>query len=45
LGKLKGRDHLGRHVSRWEYNVRMCLKEIELEGVEWMQLAQVRDQW
>jgi hypothetical protein len=35
---LKGRDHL-------EDNVRMNLMEIGSEGVDWMHLAQYRDQW
>jgi hypothetical protein len=29
----------------WEDNVRMDLREIGLEGVDWMHLAQDRDQW
>jgi hypothetical protein len=30
---------------RWEDNIKMDLKEIALEGVEWIHLAQDRDQW
>jgi hypothetical protein len=36
---------LGRPRRRWEDNIRMDLREIGLEGVEWMNLAQDRDQW
>jgi hypothetical protein len=31
--------------SRWEDNMRMDLREIGLESVGWMNLAQDRDQW
>jgi hypothetical protein len=31
--------------SGWEDNIRMALKEIEWDGVEWIHLAQVKDQW
>jgi hypothetical protein len=30
---------------RWEDNIRMDLREIEWEGVDWMLIAQDRDQW
>jgi hypothetical protein len=32
-------------LCRWEDNIRMNLREVGLEGVDWMQLAQDRDQW
>jgi hypothetical protein len=34
-----------RYRHRWEDNIKMELKEIRWEGVEWMYLAQDRDQW
>jgi hypothetical protein len=38
------RDHWEpRH--RWEDNFRMDLKEIGWKGVDWMCVAQDRDQW
>jgi hypothetical protein len=40
LEKLKG-----RHRHRWEGNIRMDLREIELEGVNWIHLDHCRDQW
>jgi hypothetical protein len=43
--KLKGRRPLGSPMHRWEDNIRMDLQEIEYKGVDWMQLAQDRDQW
>jgi len=42
LENLKGRP-LVRPRSRWEDNIRMDLREIGLEGVEWIHLAQDRD--
>jgi len=30
---------------RWEDNIRMDLREIEWKDVEWMHVAQDRDQW
>jgi hypothetical protein len=31
--------------NRWHDNIRMDLKEIGLQGVDWIHLAQDRDQW
>jgi hypothetical protein len=36
---------LGKARRRWEDNVRIDLREIWREGVDWMHLAQDRDQW
>jgi hypothetical protein len=43
--KPEGKRQLGRHRHRWEDNIRMDLREIGWEGVDWMHLAQDRDQW
>jgi hypothetical protein len=43
-GKHEGKRPLGRCRRRWEDNIRMDLREIVWEGVEWMHLAQDRDQ-
>jgi hypothetical protein len=45
FGKHEGKRPLGRPQYRWEDNVRMYLKEIRWECVNWMYLAQDRDQW
>jgi hypothetical protein len=45
FGKPKGKRPLCRPRCRWEDNIRMDLKETEWEGVDWMNLAQNRDQW
>jgi hypothetical protein len=45
VGKLKGKRPLVRSRSRWEDYIRMDVREIGREGVDWIQLAQNRDQW
>jgi hypothetical protein len=36
---------LGRHSLRWEDNIRLDLREIRWEVVDWFHLAQDRDHW
>jgi hypothetical protein len=43
--KPEGKSPLGRPRHRWEDGVRMDLRETGLEGVDWIRLAQDRDQW
>jgi hypothetical protein len=43
--KPEGKEPLGRPRRRWEDNIRMDLREIGWEDVDWMHVAQVRDQW
>jgi hypothetical protein len=45
VGKPKGKRPLGRPRRRWEDGIRMDHREIGLGGVDWIQLAQDRDQW
>jgi hypothetical protein len=45
VGKPEGRRPLGRPRRRWEYNTRMDFKEIWWKAVDWIHLAQDRDQW
>jgi hypothetical protein len=45
VGKPGGKRPLGRPRRRWEDNVRMDLREIGWGGVDWIDLAQDRDQW
>jgi hypothetical protein len=44
VGRPEKRPHI-RPRHSWEHNVRMDLREIGWEGLEWMHLAQDRDQW
>jgi hypothetical protein len=41
----KERDPLGRPRRRWVDNIKMDLREIGWDGVDWIELAQNRDQW
>jgi hypothetical protein len=45
LENLKGKRPLGRSRCRWEHNIRMDLREIGWDSVNWMHVAQDRDQW
>jgi hypothetical protein len=41
----EGKRLLGRPRRRWEYNIRMDLREIGWGDMDWTDLAQDRDQW
>jgi hypothetical protein len=45
VGKPEGKRPLGRPRRRWEDNIRMDLREIGSGGMDWIDLAQDRDQW
>jgi hypothetical protein len=45
VGKPEGKRPLGKRRGTWEYDVRMNLREIRWEFVDWKRLAQDRDQW
>jgi hypothetical protein len=45
VGKPEGKRPLERPRRRWEDAIKMDLKKIGLGGVEWIHLAQDRDQW
>jgi hypothetical protein len=45
VGKPEGKRPLERLWHRWEDGVRMDLGEIGWGDVEWIHLAQDRDQW
>jgi hypothetical protein len=44
-GKPEGKRPLGRPRRKWEDGIRMDLREIGLGVVDWIRLAQDRDQW
>jgi hypothetical protein len=44
VGKSEGKRQLGRPKRRWEYNIRMDLREIRWERVDLIHMAQDRDQ-
>jgi hypothetical protein len=43
--KPEGKRPLGRPRRRWEDNIKMGLREIGWGGMDWIDLAQDRDQW
>jgi hypothetical protein len=45
VGKPKGKRPLRRPRHRWNDGIRMDLREIGWEGVEWIHLAQDINQW
>jgi hypothetical protein len=45
VGITERKRQLGRPRRRWEDNIRMDLIEIEWEYLDWIHLAQDRDQW
>jgi hypothetical protein len=45
VGRPEGKRPLGRPRCRWEDNIKMDLKEIGIDGANWIQLAQDRVQW
>jgi hypothetical protein len=45
LGNPEGKRPLGRPRRRWVDNIKMDLREIGWDGMDWFDLAQDRDQW
>jgi hypothetical protein len=45
VGNPGGKRSLGRSRRRWLDNIKMDLREIEWDGMDWIYLAQDRDQW
>jgi hypothetical protein len=45
VGKPEGKRPLGRPRRRWVDNIKIDLREIGLDGVDWIDMAQDRDQW
>jgi hypothetical protein len=42
---LEGKRPQGRPRHKWEDNIRMDIRKIGWESIDWMCLAQDRDQW
>jgi hypothetical protein len=45
VGKPEGKRPLGRPRRKWVDNTKMALREIGWDGMDWIDLAQDRDQW
>jgi hypothetical protein len=41
----KGERPLGRPRRKWEYNIKMDLRETGIDEANWIRLAQIRIQW
>jgi hypothetical protein len=44
VGNPEGKRPLGRPGRRWVDNIKMDLRETEWDGMDWIDLAQNRDQ-
>jgi hypothetical protein len=45
VGRNKGKGPLRRPRHRWEDNIKIDLREIGIDGANWIRLAQDRVQW
>jgi hypothetical protein len=45
VGKPEGKRPLGRSIRTWMDNIKMDLGEIGWDGMDWIDLADDRDQW
>jgi hypothetical protein len=45
VGKPEGKRPLGRPRCRWLANIKIDLREIGWCGMDWIELAEGRDQW
>jgi hypothetical protein len=45
VGKPEGEKPLGRPRRRWVENIKMDLTDIAWDGMDWIYLAQDREQW
>jgi hypothetical protein len=45
VAKPEGKRPLGRPRRRWVDNIKMDLREIGWDGVDWIDITQDRDQW
>jgi hypothetical protein len=45
VGRPEGKRPLGRPRCRWEDNIKMDLREIEIDVLNWIWLAWDRVQW
>jgi hypothetical protein len=45
VGRPEGKRPLGRPRRRWEDNIKMDLREIGIDGANWIRLAQDRVYW
>jgi hypothetical protein len=45
VGKPEGKRRVGRPRRKWMDSIKVDLREIGWDGMDWIDLAQDRDQW
>jgi hypothetical protein len=45
VGKTEGKRPLGRPTRRWVDDIKINVRDIGWDGMDWIDLAQNRDQW
>jgi hypothetical protein len=45
MGKPEVRKPLGRSINRWVNNIKIYLRDIAWNGMDWIDLPQDRNQW
>jgi hypothetical protein len=45
VGRPEFKRQLGRPRRRWERNIKMDIREMAIDGANWIQLTQDRVQW
>ena len=45
VGRSERKRPLGTSRQKWEDNIKMDLKEVGYEDMDWVDLAQERDRW
>jgi hypothetical protein len=45
MAKAVGKRPVGRPKRKWVDNIKMYLREIGWDGMNWINLAQYKDQW
>jgi hypothetical protein len=45
IGKPEGKRSLGRPRRRWVINIKIDIREVGWDGVDWIDLAEDRDEW
>jgi hypothetical protein len=45
VGRPEGKRRLGRPGRRWENNIKIDLREIGIDGANWIHMVQDRVQW
>jgi hypothetical protein len=44
-GTQEGKRPLERPRHKWDYNIKMCIRQIGWDDTDWIHLAQDKDQW